>query len=447
MNDLLSDVSAIYRDEGALPLATKSIRKALRPVIGTGNANVIYHMINRIAKRKPILHTEFDFHQNVIGIQEDGYHTFFGFYDHTPFSPDNTKIAFNRTQNEMDPVGAEDTLEICIFDLKSLSVKKIGETKTWNWQKGCRMHWMPGEENAIIYNKIIDGSYGAVIQNTETGDLIKKVQHPIYDVGPDGRYALSIDFSRLERLHFDYGYVNFPDRTSTDPSPEDDGIFLIDLHQNESELVVSLDQLSSMTDSKSDCHDYIMNLMFSPEGNQFLFLHRYHENGSRITNLMTSSLNGDKIRVLQDTNEPSHPTWRSEDEILSTVNYWDKERRTEFMLYQVNTGEKSNINHGSLSVDSHPSFAPNSSDIFVGDTYPDSCGERHLYLFSISKGIYKKIGSGYGPVKNGIKRDLHPRWDRKGNFVCIDVPRPDYSQSVLILDVRKSVDKMVNIPD
>lgn len=438
MGSFLSDALAVYRSEGPKILFTKGIRTLLEPVVGANNAQLYYHNLNRLLSYRSADAPTFDIPYNVVGIQDPSYHTFFGFYDHTPFCPSNRRVLYNRTTADPGPVDPSDRLEICYFNLEENQSVQFGETTTWNWQKGCRLQWF--NDDSVIYNKLVDGGYGAVVQDVTTGEVLQQISYPVYDVGPDRKTAVSINFSRLERLHFDYGYTNFPDETRGEFAPANDGIFLVDLEDGIRELLVSYDELASVTDTPRDVESYVMNLMFSPDGSRVSFLHRYHLDGSRKTNLLCIEIDSGDLTVLQSDNEASHPTWRSDRELLSTVNYWGARRKTEFIVYDVVTGDQRTINHSSLSEDTHPSFSPVDSNVFVGDTYPDHCGNRHLFIYSIKDDHYDHLGSVYGPVQYGIKRDFHPRWDRKGSYVCIDAPRPNYRRSIFIIDLKQTQD-------
>lgn len=439
MKGLLTDAQAVYRREGLKALGTKTARTLLEPVVGEETAQTIYHNINRAFEYQSFAAPTYQFSHNTISIADEEYNIFFGFYDHTPFCQNNNRVLFNRTTAPIEPVSPSDELELCYYDLTTQEVRKFGETYTWNWQKGCRLQWY--SEDEVIYNKLVDGEYGAVVQDVTTGEIRKEISHPAYDIGPDGKQAVSINFSRLERLHPDYGYRNLPDETRGLSAPSDDGIFLVDLENGESNLLVSFEELAERTETPSGVESYVMNLMINPDGTRVSVLHRYHLDGSRKTHLLSVELNDGDVTVLEPTNEASHPTWRSDHKLLSTINYWGKQRKTEFVLYDVETGNTRTVTHSELSEDTHPSFSPVNSNVFVGDSYPDHCGDRHLFLYSMD-GYHESLGSVYGPVHNGTKRDLHPRWDREGKYVCIDVPRPSNRQSMAIINVRDVLGSM-----
>jgi len=516
MRSLLSDARVVYRSEGGTSLVTKGVKTALAPIIGEKRARIVYHNFNRMLMYRSFDAPTFDFPHNLIGIRDDGYHTFFGFYDHTPFCPENRRVLYTRTQDPIRPVTSSDTLELCYYDLETHSSTKFGETATWNWQKGCRLMWYPDGQDTVLYNKLVDGSYGAVIQNVSTGDILKRISSPVYDIGPNGRYAASINYSRLERLRPDYGYSNLPDDTSDQPVPTDDGIFLVDLKSGTRNLIISFEEMRTLTGSPPGLDNYVMNILFSPSGEHFCFLYRYVQNGSVTTYLLCSSIDGQDVRVLQSTAEASHPTWLSDSKLLCTVNHWDERRETDLILYDLEAEIQETVAQNAISEDTHPSLSPDSDHIFIGDTYPDPCGNRHLFVHSlrsdrkllctvnhwderretdlilydleaeIEKTVAQNaisedthpsllpdsdhifigdtypdpcgnrhlfvhslrsdrklhVGSVYGPVRE-IKRDLHPRWDRDGKYVCIDTPQPRNGQSISIINVEQAVSKLL----
>lgn len=435
---LFADVKAVYRSDGAAVLFTKTLRTLLEPIVGTDTAWQWYYFLNRALIYRYLNQPTASFDCTAIEIGHDPYQTFCGYYNQTPFCPENRRVLYNRTKAEITPVDSSEILELCYYDLKTNQSNQFGTTTTWNWQTGCRLQWYG--RDTVIYNTIFGDRYGAVIQNVETGTVEKEISYPVSDIKPDSQQAVSVNFSRLERLHSDYGYTNLPDQTEGEPTPEDDGLFILDLDDGTRELLVSLEELATVIDTPPGVESYIMNPMISPDGKRVSFLYRYHLDGVRQTALLCATIDNGDLTVLRRENEASHQAWRSEFELLSTINYWENQRKTEYVLYDLQTGEEELIEHPALSEDTHPSFAPDNPDLFVGDSYPDHCGNRSLFLYWISTSRSESLGSVYGPVRNGIKRDLHPRWDRNGNYICIDLPRPDNSQSVLVLDIKSALE-------
>jgi len=56
------------------------------------------------------------------------------------------------------------------------------------------------------------------------------------------------------------------------------------------------------------------------------------------------------------------------------------------------------------------------------DSYPREDDRRHLLLYDYLDSDRHELDAGPGvPVENnGLRCDLHPRWDRTGRRVCVD---------------------------
>lgn len=73
-----------------------------------------------------------------------------------------------------------------------------------------------------------------------------------------------------------------------------------------------------------------------------------------------------------------------------------------------------------LIMDGHPSFSPNRKKI-VTDSYPNRSRIASVYLVNEKNNI-KTIAKVFAPFKydNDVRCDLHPRWNRAGDKICID---------------------------
>lgn len=83
----------------------------------------------------------------------------------------------------------------------------------------------------------------------------------------------------------------------------------------------------------------------------------------------------------------------------------------------------------------HMSFSPVDSRRQLSDTYPDSGKqERVLFLYGRYTGHRRNIGSFRAdPALSKENRcDLHPRWRRDGQAVCIDCVHGDRRQMFIV---------------
>ena len=84
-------------------------------------------------------------------------------------------------------------------------------------------------DRLVLYNRTVDGHYGAVVQDVEPGMVVRHYRRPIYAVSPDGKWAISLNFSRIQRLRPGYGYAVLPDETADDPLPSQDGLWRVNM--------------------------------------------------------------------------------------------------------------------------------------------------------------------------------------------------------------------------
>ncbi len=348
-------------------------------------------------------------------------HTFFGYYDKNPFCKNNIFVLatvapfINRSPNE------NDKLIIGYFKWdKNNTFHPIGKTTTWCWQQSCRLQWLPPNEDVlVIYNKLVNNRYGSIVQNIKTKKIVSKHSVAIYDIDKKGENALTLNFSRLGRLRPGYGYVNIPDDTLHQLTPEHDGVWIYNLLKREKKLLFSLKFLSKLDPlpSMESAEHYINHLSFCPCGNRFMFFHLWLKKIKRYSRLITADIKGKEIHILNNEGMVSHYTWKTCNDLL--VYSYHKDTGTNYHTYNDINGEKSVFAKDILKEDGHPSFSPNGN--LITDTYPDKYGERKLLLLRSDNELFE-IGRFYSPLKyQGETRcDLHPRWDRLGQKICFD---------------------------
>lgn len=375
--------------------------------------------------------------QDPIKLSFDGKQTFFGYYDKTPFSLDNNKVLALIAPYENNPPHPTDNLIVGYFDSSNnYSFHQVGKTNTWCWQQGCRLQWFPKNENQlIVYNKLVNGEYGSVIQNIETGETMHQYEFPLYDVDKKGLWAISLNFSRLHRLRPGYGYVNIPDATISEPCPENDGVWQMNLSTGEIRLLVSLKDLERIQPHKSmeGAIHYVNHLLFNPSGDRFMFLHLWVKGGKRFSRLFTCDADGRNLYLLANEGLVSHHTWKSDSELL--VYSYHKDSGRCYHMYKDMTDKRGIFGLDMLTEDGHPSFNPN-GNVLLTDTYPDKYSERKILILDSKENLHV-VGSFYSPLnfKGEVRCDLHPRWDRAGQSICFDSAHGGY-RSLYLIDVN-----------
>ncbi len=350
---------------------------------------------------------------------------FFGYYDITPFSyDDNFILAMHAPVNNKTP-GPEMDIKVGYYRLHGDdSFTEIGRTTTWCWQQGCRLQWYPQNSNqAVLYNRMVDGQYGCVVQDINTKQIIKSFSRPVYSVSTDGRWGLSLNFSRLQRLRPGYGYNNHPDSTQNESLPAKDGISRIDLHSGEEDLLFSVAEISELEplESMKNAEHYFNHILFNPDGTRFMFFHLWMKDGKRYNRLITCSIDGKDRYPLINEGHVSHYTWKSNTELLAYSTH--KTTGMNYHLYRDRSSERVVIGKGLLEQDGHPSYSPDKTSLLT-DTYPDKYSEQHLLMYELESRELRTLGSYYSPFKfaGETRCDLHPRWSPSGRYICIDTP-------------------------
>ena len=351
-------------------------------------------------------------------------HVFFGYYDVPQFNEDEALLLAMAAPNiNRTPLKGEQ-IKIGFFDLreKSSVFRKIAMTETWCWQQGCRLQWYPYRgSKAVIYNTMVGDNYGCVVQNVDDLEVVKSFSRPVYSVSPDGKWGLSLDFSRLQRLRPGYGYNARPDISINNFLPTDDGIWRINLTTGEEKLLFSLQDVSQIEpcEEMEGALHYFNHILFNPAGNRFILFHIWQKNNKRVIRLLTSSIEGDNVFLLNSSGYVSHCCWKNDEQLLaySTVNG----KGEGYYLYDDCTGSNKIVGRDMLTYDGHPSFLPGGKWI-ITDTYPNKFGEQSLLLYHCERNKVVELTKEYSPIKFHAETrcDLHPRISRSGRYVCTD---------------------------
>ena len=346
---------------------------------------------------------------------------FFGYYDKSPWDATGRYVLCMRANNTWSNPDPTDVADIIIIDTQSNnSVRKIASTRTWNVQQGCMAQWLgPDFINRIIYNDLIDGKYCSIILNVQSGNVEKVIKAPVYTVSPNGKTALSLDFSRLHNLRKGYGYAAIPESTAGVAIPDSTAIWKIDL---ESGSIIPLLTYKDFADFETrpemiGAVHKVNHLMISPSGKRFMVLHRWFKGDRKFTRLITCNIDGSDMYNLSDDDMVSHCFWKNDEEILAYEN-----KRTGgpgYYLMKDKTNEYKSL-WPELSFDGHPSYCP-TSNLIVTDCYPDRSRVAKVFVTSEDRNPEVKAKV-FAPFKydNDTRCDLHPRWKRDGTEICFD---------------------------
>ena len=370
-------------------------------------------------------------------------HYFFGYYDKSPWDATGRYMLALEVEFMDRPPTPQDKAVVGLIDLEEgCKWHPLAETYAWNWQQGTMLQWLPSEpDRKIIFNSREEDRFISVILDVHTGER-RTLPRPIYTLSRDGKWALSLNFSRVHRTRPGYGYVGLPDPWENDPCPEEDGIWWMDLRTGENKLIISLAQIARLKhDPTMDggVHHWFNHLLVNHDNTRFIFLHRWQRKGGGgfFTRMLTANPDGSEIYLVADHGMVSHFDWKSPKQILAWARQRDVGDR--FFLFTDRTGEREIVGEGVLTVDGHCSYSPDGRWILT-DTYPDKERMRSLILYCPDENLRVDIGRFYSPpeLRGEIRCDLHPRWSRDRRKVCIDSAH-EGRRGMYVIDVSEVV--------
>lgn len=378
----------------------------------------------------------------LIRISPDDAEYFFGYYDKSPWDITDRYMISLKVKNAYKVPDSCEEAEIVVFDtLNENRVEIIGTTHCWNSQQGCMAQWLaPDFKFKIIYNDCRNGKYVSVVYNFKTKKEEKVYDMPIYDVDKNGKFALSLDFSRLHRLRKGYGYANLEEETKKELCPNKSCIWKIDLETGNISEVLKYTDLASfeIRDEMKGAEHKVNHIMISPNGKRFMVLHRWFKNNEKFTRLVTMNIDGTDMYNLSDDNFVSHCCWKNDNEILSFLR--KKETGDHYYLMKDKTKEYKML-WSELNTDGHCTYSPDGKYV-ITDTYPNRKRLASVYLCNENDKTCYRLVRVLSPFRydNDTRCDLHPRWNHKGDKICIDSVH-DGSKQLYILNLSSEKNK------
>ena len=300
------------------------------------------------------------------------------------------------------------------------------------------LQWRPGSKTEVLWNDRQKDRFVCHVLNVETREK-HTIPHPIYTVSPDGRWAVSPDFRRVNDMRPGYGYCGLPDPNRDVPAPKETGIFLADLDTGHQELVVSLADIANIPFPGVDlskAKHYFNHLLTSPDGERFEFLHRWgFPNWRGATRMLTAAKDGSDIRILDPSGKTSHFIWRDPNSILAWS--WHASHGSGFYLFEDKTGGTVEIvGKDVMARNGHCTYLPGGEWI-LNDTYPDKNRNQNPYLYHVATGKVVALGHFRLPTeyKGEWRCDSHPRYSPDGRKVVIDSPHTGEGRQLHLIDI------------
>lgn len=359
-------------------------------------------------------------------------HYYFGYYDRCPWNADNTKhLALHVGQCERLPERGE-TAEVGIVMRDGSGFRKLTETRAWCHQQGAMTLWLTHKQEAFIYNDFDVEENRLLARVYELGEGVTgEYSQPIYAISPDGRWGVSLNFSRIPRRG--YSYADAVLSSDRHPDLDDDGLFLIDLHSGETRLLASYRAIIAQHPIPYELDEmywWLNHAIFNCDSSKLLFLFRHCGDPTNMqgwkTYMYTVNLDGSDLAcTLPDvywSGMISHQIWgRTPHEILLDANW--RGQGSEYVVF--NERERplraTRISEG-MGPMGHLVFSPN-GEWMLADTYPVD-GVQSLALVHAATGDLQIVGRFQHRQPQGypadVRCDLHPRWSADGTLITVD---------------------------
>lgn len=369
----------------------------------------------------------------------------FAYYDKLQFDPSCRYALGMEVDFEHRSPRANDIITVGMVDLNNGDRwMPLGQSRAWCWQQGCMLQWRPGSKNEIIWNDRSDTEPKYICHILNVQNRKKRIlAYPIYTLSPDGRTAVSPDFRRIQDMRPGYGYPGLADPYTEDPTPKDSGIFRLDLDSGRHDLIISLADIAKFGEipgNPKDAKHYFNHLLFNTDGSRFIFLHRWRAPGLKSfgTRMLTASLDGKDIRIVDPHGQTSHFIWRDPGHILAWA--WHPSHGNAFYLYEDGTDRVEVIGQSTMTGNGHCTYLPGNQWI-LNDTYPDKQRNQNVYLYNVTTGEKVPLGYFHSPSEyTGEWRcDTHPRFSPDSRSVVIDSPHGGNGRQMYLIDISKIV--------
>ena len=380
-------------------------------------------------------------------------HHWFGYYDKWEFDPTGRYVLSNAVDFEHRTPRADDEIEVGMVDTQRDDAwVKLGTSRAWGWQQGCMLQWLPGSKEEVIWNDRQGERHVSHVLNIVSGER-RTLPRPVYALSPDGKTAVTADFSRIQRMRPGYGYVGLDDPVADQRAPEDSGVWRMDLETGKAELIFSLADAAAIAyrgKTLEDQWNYFNHLLIDPSGQRMIVLHRWRRpaedptrwTGGFTTRMFTVNLDGSEKYIVDPSGHTSHFIWRDPEHICA----WTKpeSQPAAFYLMQDKTQQRTVVGEGVMTQNGHNTYVPETDQEWIlNDTYPDRAQRlQRPYLFHVPSGRKVALGAFHSPREySGEWRcDTHPRCSVDGRTVAIDSPHTGAGRQVHLIDIGALID-------
>lgn len=355
----------------------------------------------------------------------DDYHYFFGYYDLLSYDIADRRHLLHRVSLDYRDrlPGKNDVAQLGYVDTETGELTVFAETTAWNFQQGAMLQWNPANpDEEVIYNVRDGREFRCVTHNLRTGKK-KIAERAVANVSPDGKWGLAINMPRVYDFRPGYGYGDVGDKWADIATPEDDGVYLVNMDTGASKLIIDYKRIAKEFPNEefAGAKFTVNHITFNTASDRFLFLNRNfkREGDTRwATWLYTSDLEGNLYRLLEAT-MVSHYHWKDEKTILGYLCFDGVNG-----IFEIDDLTHKGVQFKSpcFNGDIHTIYSPDRR-YFIGDNYPSKEHPyRHIYIHEMETGetaeLYREYSTAPAIIDN--RCDLHNIWAHSGKKISYD---------------------------
>ena len=358
---------------------------------------------------------------------QDFIHTY---YDVCPWSPSGRYLLALRAPFTDRRNGPDDVAELCLFDLRTLTVRTLWETTAWGMQTGAHAQWA-GSDRFVYFNDRREGEAVGVRLDLQTNQA-RYYPGPVWLVDPTETYMLSPCLVRANLTQFGYGLSVPDDRqvVNREPAAGDDGFYRTDLATGRRTLLVSLADVYDAMPDKQDLDGatlYAFHCKLNQQGTRLLLVVRaWYPHRRYRPMLLVCRPDGSDLHFALTPQQwlagagSGHPTWTPGGQaILMNHSAGGDQRR--FCLIDPDSGQAKPLSRELLGT-GHPTINPADGRWLLTDNH-SSLGDRKpgtIRLVDLTSGHCRDLLTVDNPMRDDdpLRCDAHPAWDRNGRLVC-----------------------------
>ena len=360
-------------------------------------------------------------------------HHFFGYIGQsltTPWNKSGRYILTLRTEFHDRMPTSKDPADVCLLDTHDrYKVIKVEQTLAWNFQQGTMFYWHPEHPDTQFFFNDRDPATNqifTVLYDIETRERVREYRFaeiPVANggVSPTGKFFLAINYARMARLRPVTGYPETADQTATSQSPNDDGIYRVEIATGQRTLLCSFEQLRQLLQGRHDQIDeaefYINHSLCSRNGKYVYFYARARLGSKAMAINVPCSMttNGKNLKAQQFIG--GHPEW---DEGSVVIGALPKQRQVRYDISKQEVigeiGERGDFPNPEGDV----ALGPNANWFVNGYSLHNRQDIKYVVMrrrdgAKMSSRVFSR-----GPYQRGeLRIDPAPRWNRDASQILV----------------------------